>query len=389
MPLEDVIAGAVSDAREDGVVGATDAVDAPVETPEPAPEDAPTEDAPAATEETPAPAAEVLAEPKTEDDALAKELGLKPRQDGKENRIPYSRVKHIVANAEKKAVEKAVAPVLQEVAEALGVDPATVKAGALKDVLASVKGAGSLPPELESEIQHMRQVETLVQQDPDTFIRALAQNHPAYQKFLTVLDAPAGAAASASSASALPKEMPAPDFDLGEGQKTYSVEGIQTLVQWAVNEGKKQAEEAISGRFRPIEEEFTARRTEAELAPKFKALMDEALTWDGFKEHADEILKVLQADTAHATRTRTRPKLTLDAAYRQVVVPKLKKQAEEAKAGQATEREKIRAELLAELKQAPTSTSTVAPVTPKPEAPTTLEGVIRQSVAGYKAKNGL
>jgi hypothetical protein len=61
---------------------------------------------------------------------------------------------------------------------------------------------------------------------------------------------------------------------------------------------------------------------QADIEERIKSQLEEAKTWDGFCEHFKEILKALQDDSAEAERTGTRPKLTLEDAYRKVVTPK-------------------------------------------------------------------
>ena len=75
-------------------------------------------------------------------------------------------------------------------------------------------------------------------------------------------------------------------------------------------------------------------------------------------------------------------------AYQHVVVPKLKAERESFKVNAQTERDKIRAELLKEMKQAPrstaVSTSATRATTTPPSGPRKLEDVIAESLKALK-----
>jgi hypothetical protein len=267
------------------------------------------------------------------DDPLAKELGLKTRADGKENRIPYSRVKMITANAEKKAR----AELLQQVAEAHGVDVKTLDPAKLKDYLGGREQSFSAE---RAEVSQMREVEKIMTGDPDRFMAILAETNPAYKKFLTG----SGGLPDAGKTALADLEMPAPDFDMGNGVKTYSLEGMQNALKWAVAEGKRQAVEdsrkVVDEGLRPIREtqESAVRQQQQQESAKlaWRAACEEL---DGFRDHQEEILALLKSDTEIAIREKRRP-MSLERAYAKVVPAKLK-----------ADREKVRAEVIAEARK--------------------------------------
>lgn len=309
------------------------------------------------------------------EDPLAKELNLKPRPDGKENRIPYSRVRAIKANAERKAVEQALAPV----AKVLGVDPKTLTVESLEQAL-----SGRIAdPEIAAEVEHMRGAEQFMRDDPDGFVRRLAEVMPdKFGKFAQFLDGGGQAGpAAAQPAAAVPgpaSARPEPDLELEGGGRTYSVEGIQKLIDWAATEGERRAAARIDERFKPIQEREqqakqaeaereAAARAQADREARAKAELEDALAnWDGFKEHFDEIMNVLRADPTRRMR--------LETAWRQVVVPKIK-------ADRAKMREELLKELQTERRAAATSTVTGGVAPAVPDGPKATEDIIRESIA--------
>lgn len=320
------------------------------------------------------PATEPVTDPLS-DDPLAKELGLKSRADGKENRIPYSRVKMITANAEKKAAQN----LLTQVAEATGLDVKALSADKLKDIL--LERETGFQSE-RAEVTQMRDVEKVMAGDPDRFMQMLAQVNPAYQKFLSGGGGDTAESTTAMGVTTATVTRPQPDLDLGNGQKTYSLEGIENLVNWSVSEGVRQAVAQFEGKVKPLQErqaeEDAARQASERMARQTEAsnrAWKEAYEgWDGFKENASEILAVLKADVVAAQR-ENRKVISLDRAYNRVVLPKMK-----------ADREKTRAELLAEMKKAPASTSTAAQTQAgaADTGPKSVEDIIKASIASIK-----
>lgn len=362
--LEAVISGSLADARDEGTL---------VDTPDPGDStagDVGDTTGTTTTEGTATAAAGATTEtavppPSAEDVALATELGITlPKPGERENKIPYSRVKTIVGNAQKK--------VATEVADVLGVQLTDdlLKPGALKAALGERLGE---VPALKQRISEMETVEPIMLNEPRRFMEMLVKINPAYGEFLDG----SGRGTSGDKTGAVPDGMPVGDVDLGNGMKTYSPEKLVELVQWAAAQGEKKRDE----RFKPILDRIEQEQRIAEAMPRLQAVLDDAATWEGFTDHQAEILAELQRDSEAAAKTGGKPKLTLESAYRKVVLPKLKEKY-------TTDHNKVRDAVLKEMQATPNSTT--APVSTTAGAATVgdgqrpLEDVIKASIAGLK-----
>ena len=348
-----------------------DAVDAPEgeqhTTPDATPQETPSEpvaasEEPLATVVTPeAPPQEDQAvtspaaahEPPSVDDTFAKEWGISPQMSsGRENRIPYSRVKTMVEKAQKKALE-----------------PVTAQ-------LTEVQGKVS---DYETRLAKVGEFEHILMNDPQKFMNILA-TIPAYKPLFDILQAKIGeASAPPPTPQPVPQgspqdEMPAPDQKLADGTLVYSMDGLKALMAWERQEAKKEAVAEISQRYQPFEEEVTRTRHERlaqehlnQLIPQIQSQIAEARTWPQFNDHEPAIVAALNAN----------PMLDLKGAYIQVVMPKLH-------AGLAPARDKMRAELLKEIQAAPTGPTSAPSGRSRPGAePTgrrTTEEIIAESI---------
>lgn len=180
--------------------------------------------------------------------------------------------------------------------------------------------------QLRSALEELR---ASVGGDPRAFLQELAGIDPRYQAFLP-------AAASAGP------DMPAPDLTLPDGSQTYSLKGLQALLEW----NTARVEAKMDERLKPITDREQQARIADGLATKTRQQIEEAKTWPGFAEHEPEILKALQADTAAARAEHRAPRLSLEGAYRQVVIARL-----------TEDNGKTRERLLKELQAAPTGTA--------------------------------
>lgn len=276
------------------------------------------------------------------------------RADGRENHIPHSRVVKITENA----VKKATAALAEEHTRTL-----TEKTAKLT--------------EYEAHLTRIAEVENLMFNDPDAFIEVL-NTLPGYAERFGAKTAPA--------AQFVPTEArPRPDAQNADGSPGYSEEGLQALLDWTISQASAkataEAEARISKRYEPIERSFKQKQADAEFdrveAPKVAAKLKDARdNWEGYREHEAEIQAAYLADKS----------LTLDAAWRKVVVPKLKA----SQATLKTDRAAIRAEILAELAKAPAGTSigsssvsTAAKVTADAE-PATPEDAVRAALRAKK-----
>lgn len=275
-------------------------------------------------------------------DPFAKQHGLPPQIPGmRENRIPYSRVKKISDSA----VKTALTPVQAELTTA-------------KQRLAEFEPRVT---EYEGRLAQVAQFEQIMVNDPEKFLNMLA-TLPQYQQIFSQLtQAPATATPGADG-------MPQPDQRMPDGSMGYSLEGFEKYNSWRDAQVEKRITSQISERYKPIEQQWQAQRQLEAVIPVIQKQIDEARQWPQFKENEATITQALQAD-------RT---LSLEGAYRKVVFPNI-----------VADREKMRKELLEEMRKAPTSTSapggSTRPGTPS-TGPRTVEDAIRDSIAGLTGR---
>lgn len=280
--------------------------------------------------------------------AMDKKLGIPSHTNGRENRIPYSRVKKIVEGAEKRALE----PLQKQLAE--------------------------LTPRVQEYEQRLAQVaefEQVMTNDPGRFLDMLS-TLPAYSQFFQMMEqfvtsqSHGGAAPPTTEQQAQAildnDPMPEPDNEDGSG---YTMDGLKKLLEWNSRVVEGKVSQRFEQQYKPIKDRFDAEQTLQQLTPKIQKQMEEAYTWPKFSENEAEIVKVLERY----------PTATLEQAYQHVVVPKLV--ADEQKL-----RSDIRQQVLGELKKAP-PVSTGVPVSgtkPNPanlnSGPRNLEDVIQQAV---------
>jgi hypothetical protein len=217
--------------------------------------------------------------------------------------------------------------------------------------------------------------------DPRKFLGILAKI-PAYKEFFEFIDQGAQALqklqtqpqiAAQQQTGSLPDDMPEPDQELEDGSKVYSLDGLKSLLAWqgAQTENRvkstyeKQLKE-MQDRYAPIETDWQERRRTEAVLPVIRKKIEEARTWPLFNESEQEILAKLQEDK----------QISLDDAYRMVVFPKL-----------VSERNKVRQEVIAEVKKAPTSTAVTSRAGGKPTqqaGPRSIEDIIRDQIATLK-----
>lgn len=176
--------------------------------------------------------------------------------------------------------------------------------------------------ELQSHIEQLR---ASVAGDETAFLRELATIDPRYSRFLDEQKAEQPKVLAAAD-----DPMPQPDFDLGNGNTTYTLKGLQARDEWVKRQMMRDLEGKIEERFKPIAEREKAEKERAEQAKAVEAIdnrtkqqLTDAETWPGWSEHKQEILVALQDDSAQAKANGTKPSLSLEGAYRKVVVAKL------------------------------------------------------------------
>lgn len=320
------------------------------------------EGAPAGTK----PAGEAL---KAEDEAFLKEHGLQlPAAGQKPNRIPYPRVVKITENAQRKVAELVLGETIPK-DKPIG-DVLT----AVKARLAEFTTMGATLKAKEAELEHVARGEDIMVNQPERFLAILPSLNPRYAELIK-----GGGAVTKPDKPVEPAgEMPEPDLDLGNGQKTYSIGGVQKLIKWVAASARQEVLAEVDTRFKPVMTEFEQQQRMREALPRLQARVDHArANWPGFTEHEAEILALLQADQ----------KIGFEDAYAKV----LHDAHEKALAGATTNRETMRQDLLKEMKAKPTSTATTSTTKPtkveevvQPGETATL-AAIRKAVRAHKA----
>lgn len=291
-------------------------------------------------------------------DDFAKRYGLQEKSvTGRENRIPYSRVRKIVEKNEREFKAK-----LKE-AE----DKYTPK---LSEFETKIK-------DYETKLKDFSTFEHTLFNNPREFFGYLSQI-PAYKEFfdyLSTLEAPAPGQQTRPVAQqpAAGDPMPKPNRKMPDGSDIYDEAGLEQLMQWQARQVEARIapaiEKRVTDRYASMEQEFQAQRRRAELAPIIDKQIAEARTWPGFTDNEQEITKALQAD----------PNLSLDGAWRKVALPKLVSDRE-------TVANEARQRALDEIKRRPTRTAapTSASRPSSSTGPRTLEQVIAEEIAKYK-----
>lgn len=371
--LESIIADSVNDATFD---------DAPevdtAETPEV--EAAPVAESPAdaepATPEiveepaTPEAQVDIPAAPAEPQDDFAKLVGV-PQVGiaGRENRIPYSRVKKITEKAVSDIAEAALGRKLNAGEKASDV---------VKAHVAQIPTLTAKVQDYETRLNTVGQFEDVMVNDPNKFLTMLSKL-PAYKDFFTFVQQSAAtigqnqpasttAVAGQPTAEQNPADaMPEPDEELSDGSRVYSMDGLKKLLAWNASQVESRVSKQFEERYKPIENEWQERKRLEAVVPVIRKQIEEAKTWPMFNENQDEIVAALKAN----------PNLSLEGAYRQIVVPKI-----------VADRSRIKQDVLREAQHAPTSTSVPNRAATKPVAPTagprSLEDIIKESIATLK-----
>lgn len=304
---------------------------------------------------------------KVEDD-FAKRFGLQSQSiTGRENRIPYSRVKKIVEKAQRDAREAA----------------AKELEGKFNPQLTETQ---TKIQDYEQRLERVAQFEHVLENDPRTFLQILSQI-PAYGEFFQRVSELAKMAQGQQGQGQNPvanqnvqnnnpnDPMPQPDQEFPDGTKGYSMEGLAKLFDWRDRQVEsrvlQQAEERISKRYAPIEQQWQAQQEYQRAVPVVEKQIAEARTWPNFNELENEVVKLLQADQ----------RMTLEGAYMRAyqthIVPRM-----------TADRQRVKSEVLEELKKRPAASA--APSNPtKPTAsankgPRSLEEIIAAEVEKLK-----
>lgn len=250
----------------------------------------------------------------------------------KYNRLPYSRVKSIVENAKKKAAEE--------------------HAAALAEHQTKLKEYETASQTWQREQNELRQMAA----NPEQFLRALAVANPAYAEIIE------RAFAKQEQRQQPQQQHIEPDVVLPDGSFGYSAAAAERVYEQRMKAAEQQMLEKLSKRFEPIESEFRARKAYEEMIPRVRQQLTEASKWPLFSENQDAIRTAMEGDRS----------LSLEAAYRAVVLPKLQ-----------SDRDKMRQEILAEINGKAKAAATPAAV-PAAAAPASkdqsVESIIRAAI---------
>ncbi len=286
----------------------------------------------------------------SEEEQLLAEFGFKDvrKPDGREHWIPRSKVLKMIGSGLKRGQER------------WATERTTID-GELKTLRGQWEQYGPVLQALD--------------QGPEAFLKAVAPHDERYSAFLSSRSAPAQTPVQELA-------FPEPDLDLGNGAKTYSIEGIKQLVAHATQVAKAEAKREAEAALKPVtEREKQAQEREQQtkasesLQTRTRATMAEAQSWPHFGKLPEDgtltpfqadVLKELQADSDQAKAAGKPPSLTLERAYIRVVS---KLMAEDDK----TKRAKILAEVNKAAKAAPSVPRSGGEVPPPTKAATTSE----------------
>jgi hypothetical protein len=264
----------------------------------------------------------------------------------RENAIPHSRVKAMIAKKEA-AKEKAL---ITSIAKELGITKAEAELR-LEDVTGHISQSKAKLAEHEQLSQQKANWDKWLGGDVDQAIKLLAQHDKRYEKFLAPAAAPAapaGPVADANDPEPQP-DMPITDENGKVTGYTFSIDGLAKARAWDRRQAAREAAADIGKRIEPFEKERAereqkereaahAKELDAAIEREAKTQLDWAEKQPLFKEHQQEIYDAV-----------TTGKMNIYQAYNHVVHPKL-----------TSDRAKMRAELLAEINKQPVSTSTPA-----------------------------
>ena len=262
------------------------------------------------------------------------DFGISPRNlQGRENRLPYSRLRAILDRAK------------------------TGHAAELATSAARIAEFEKQQTGYQQQVDAMR----IAEENPDVFLKALAEADPRYAKLLAREAREEQQEQPAQSAA----QKPQPDILLPDGSLSYSAEGFERLADWKAEQREKALDARYSERFGGMEKDYKVQQHINAAIPRVQAQITDAQTWPLFKENQEEITAALTADRS----------LSLDGAYRKVVLPKL-----------GNNRDSMRKELLAEINRKPAAASRAIPggAAPVNDGPQTTEDIVRSAVASLK-----
>jgi hypothetical protein len=290
-------------------------------------------------------------------DEFSRKFGI-PTQSalGRENRIPYGRVKAIVTKNERDVTAR----VTKELE--------TKFQPQLTEYQTKVQ-------DYEGRLQKVAQFEHILENDPQQFLGMLAQL-PSYKPFFDHINSlAAGTPQQAPQAYLDSSAMPQPDQELSDGSRVYSLDGLAKRDEWLAKqiESKvlKQAEDRLTQRYAPMEQEWQSNQRMQQMVPVVERQISEARKWDKFTELEPRVIDMLKADRS----------VSLEGAYIRAYQEAVAAEREHLTA----DRNKVRGEVLEEIKRRPVASTSVpvGAVRANPQTqqgPRDTEDVIRESL---------
>ena len=291
-------------------------------------------------------------------DELAAELealGINaPKEGERENRLPYSRVKKIIANSRKKLLEAHTT---------------------------DLKTRDDKYTAAEKRLKDFDAADNLLRTDPAKYLEMLAVLNPAYKQYASGQQQQQQVV---KPAEVKPDPAPGPDATFADGSKGYSAEGLEKLREWDRRQAVNEAQKLFDARLAPIEQ-ANKTREEQQRAYEYKQaqipvirgqIATASKTWgkafdDDYAKQGEgksDILKYMQAN----------PDVPFDTCVAAVLVPKIQ-----------ANRDTMRGDLLKEINARPkaavkTPVAAVKAGAVDPNEIRTTEDVIRESIAGLK-----
>jgi len=300
--------------------------------------------APDPREEEPAAPAQTAAERFTEEEQLLRQYGFKraKRDDGSEHTIPRSKVLSMIASGLKRG----------------------------RDQWNSEK------TQLDTELQTLRQFRDgfaeQLRGNEDQFIAYIAQHDPRYRRYLERQEQREPQREAAGS------DEPQADLDLGDGRRTFSPQGLQKWLAWAVEQRLQERLAPLTQAHEEQQRRQAYEQAQTQMRERVRTQMDEAVQWPNWNDYADAVLEKLQADTAEAQKSGGRPKMTLREAY-------LEAKADYLSQGVNQARERV----LGDLQHAPRATGVRSNgEIPRQVGPRTTQDIARANLARAERNGG-
>lgn len=310
--------------------------------------------------------AQTVVEPPSPAEEFDQKFGLAATSaSGRENRIPYSRVKKIT----EKAVAEAVAAKSKEY------ETSHTPATRYQELETKFKDYEDRVVTYEKRLEEIGRFENIMMNDVPQFITMLSRL-PQYATVLAPLFE-AGGQPATQQRQPVSDDMPQPDQKFSDGSLGYSMDGLKALNEWNRKQAKVEAMRELEAEYGPIKADWKRHQMVQSVLPVIQAQIEDARKWKLFTESEDDIVKTLAAN----------PAWSLERAYQHVVLPKFEAEQTKLKTSAQVTKDAMRAEILKEIKAAPKATSVPAgsaKTEPVSTTGRTLEDVINDAIKVLK-----